>query len=81
VLFYLTERLREDKRKRIVQTKSRFVEGEDKDYGRQRNPTQRNKIMNTYEDLKFQQGWTLAIKISAGKIRIKFAYFTFLYKK
>jgi hypothetical protein len=57
VLFYLKERLREDKRKRAVQTKPVFVEG--KGYGRQGNSTQRNEIMNTYEELKFWQVWTL----------------------
>jgi hypothetical protein len=74
VLFYLKERLREDKRKRIVQTKLLFVAG--KGYGRQRNSTQRNEIMNTHEELKFRQGWTLEQKISAEKISQKFAHLT-----
>jgi hypothetical protein len=57
VLFYLKDRGKEDKRKRIVQTKSVFVE--DKSYGRQGNSTQRNEIMNTSEELKCWQVWTL----------------------
>jgi hypothetical protein len=67
VLFYLKERLRGDKRKCAIQTNPVFVEDEGKDYGRQRNPTQRNEIMNTYAELKYRQGWILEQKISAEK--------------
>jgi hypothetical protein len=64
---------------RIVQTKPVFIEGKGNDYGRQGKPTQRNEIMNTYEELKYRLDWTFAAKNQQEKQQ-KIAHLTFLYR-
>jgi hypothetical protein len=56
---------------RLVVVRSQLSQGK---------PTQRNTIMNTYEELKFRQGWTLAAKNGRKKSQ-KIAYLIILHRE